>query len=97
MFMFVATLATLFFAALAVVQGSPVKRAKLDVWRPEITAPASGDEWLVGTIQLVQWDLTGIPPSASNTSGIIYLGHFEEGTSSENLDIGLYPSLCKLS
>lgn len=90
MFSHITTLSTLFLAALSVVNAVPMKRAKLDVWNPEIVSPTAGDVWPAGSIQTVAWNLDGIPESAHNTSGTIYLGFWEADRDSENLDIRMY-------
>jgi len=77
-------LVTIFAASTAVMAG-PVARAQLDVYDPEITSPIAAQVWAVGSTQLVAWDLTSIPASEYNKTGILLLGHLENN--SENLDI----------
>ncbi|CAL1695562.1 unnamed protein product [Somion occarium] len=56
-----------------------------DVWDPKITKPSFGTIWKVGTNQTIAWDTAGIPESALDTRGVIYLGHLQGD--SEHLDI----------
>ena len=77
----VLVLATVATAASAVAIPSA-----LDVISPHITAPVAGDVWPVGSIQTITWDTSVVPPQGA--IGEILLGHFEDGSSSENLDLG---------
>lgn len=84
-FSVVAAAASAVFAAPAVFSPSG---AKLDiVYRPQLTAPVAGDSWPMGSEQTVTWDVSDIPPEAIYQTGILLLGHVEEGSSDEHLDI----------
>lgn len=64
-----------------------VTRAAQGAWTPPVTAPQAGDVWTIGSTQLVTWDTHEIPPSASNKTGILLLGYFDD-SEGENLDMG---------
>ncbi|KAI0720577.1 hypothetical protein C8T65DRAFT_293498 [Cerioporus squamosus] len=84
-FSVVAAAATAVFAAPAVFDPSG---AKIDVvYRPHITAPVEGDSWPVASEQTVTWDASDIPPEALYQTGVLLLGHVEDGSSDEHLDI----------
>lgn len=77
-------------ALAAATTASPVhvaERSELIVVTPTITQPAQGDTWTIGTTTQVCWDTSDIPPEASNYKGTVLLGH-DDGTGSENLDVG---------
>lgn len=62
--------------------------AKIDVvYRPQLTAPVAGDSWPVGSEQTVTWDTSDIPPEAIYQTGVLLLGHVEDGSDDEHLDI----------
>ncbi|KIM89032.1 hypothetical protein PILCRDRAFT_208739 [Piloderma croceum F 1598] len=56
------------------------------VYNPNIIRPAQGDDWKVGSWVEVIWDTKSIP-DGSNLEGKIVLGHVEEGSENEHLDI----------
>ncbi|KAH9923462.1 uncharacterized protein BXZ73DRAFT_103895 [Epithele typhae] len=51
---------------------------------PHITAPHAVDVWPAGSVQTVSWDTTDVPAGAVAD---IFLGHFEDGSESEHLDL----------
>ena len=84
-------LSALALAASTTAEPIPVaKRSELIVVSPPITSPRAGDMWPVGSSQIVTWDTSSIPQSGKNNTGTIVLG-YNDGTGSENLDIGKPP------
>ncbi|PIL22643.1 hypothetical protein GSI_15335 [Ganoderma sinense ZZ0214-1] len=57
------------------------------VFRPDITSPTVGAIWNTGTIQTITWDTSDIPTEALNQTGLVLLGHIEDGDSNEHLDV----------
>lgn len=75
-------------AASTAVMAGPVARATADVWDPRITSPVAAQVWLVGSTQVVAWDLNSIPATEYNKTGMLLLGHLTNN--SEHLDISMF-------
>ncbi|KAH9924658.1 uncharacterized protein BXZ73DRAFT_2512, partial [Epithele typhae] len=58
-----------------------------NVVAPHISAPAAGAQWAVGSVQTVVWDTADVPPEAWFAPGTLVLGHVEEGSTNEHLDL----------
>ncbi|KIK04103.1 hypothetical protein K443DRAFT_676235 [Laccaria amethystina LaAM-08-1] len=72
------------YTFLAQVHASPLSRR--DVVAPHITSPDASSVWPIGTMQLVTWDTSDLPPDSqiTNPIGQIILGFNE--SNSLNLD-----------
>ena len=75
-------------AALAATASAVAVRAVNDVFSPRITKPTAGDVWDVSSVQTITWDTSNIPAANLNQTGLILLGHVEDGSTDEHLDIG---------
>jgi hypothetical protein len=65
------------------------ERSELIVVVPHITQPQGNDQtYYVGSTQTCCWETDDIPASAAKQTGTLILGHYEHGSSSENLDLG---------
>ena len=91
---------TTILAAAAVVSAAsvPATRATLDVWDLPVTKPTTGDVWHAGEKQVVTWDTSSLPSTASNQTGMILLGYYTPGDNSgnEHLDTGMFLSTSAL-
>ncbi|KZT11949.1 uncharacterized protein LAESUDRAFT_733847 [Laetiporus sulphureus 93-53] len=52
---------------------------------PDITSPTLLTVWTVGSTQTITWDVSKVPQTGANATGLVLLGYSED--KSENLDI----------
>jgi hypothetical protein len=66
------------------------ERSELIVVAPHITQPQGNDQtYYIGSTQTCCWETDGIPSSAIvGQTGTLVLGHYDPGSTSENLDLG---------
>ena len=65
------------------------ERSELIVVTPQITQPQGNDQtYYVGSTQTCCWETDDIPAIAAKQTGTLLIGHYEAGSSSENLDYG---------
>jgi hypothetical protein len=60
-----------------------------------VTLPGEGETWPVGSMQLVTWDISIIPDSGKDHTGVILLGYYDGNSLSEHLNYRVWfkPSL----
>ncbi|KAJ3550383.1 hypothetical protein NMY22_g521 [Coprinellus aureogranulatus] len=56
-----------------VIAAASAACAQAAVFVPHITAPVANDQWTIGSVQTVRWDISDAPSEISNPEGSIFL------------------------
>ncbi|KAF8488662.1 hypothetical protein F5888DRAFT_1809525 [Russula emetica] len=83
--MFPFTIIVLYAIALQLVHALPVMNMKRIVIDPPITSPTADTVWTPGSIQLVTWDTSVVPPNGT-FPGLLLLGLQTPDSENLNLD-----------
>ncbi|KAF8158534.1 hypothetical protein B0H34DRAFT_656811 [Crassisporium funariophilum] len=57
------------------------------LYNPKIKSPTNATVWTMGSDVVVTWDLHDMPEKKTNPKGTLILGHMEEGSDDEHMDL----------